>query len=606
MERLQVGGVPAFYEEGPEPAMASLIFRVGVCDEDGPRRGITHLVEHLALYGIGRRDHLTNGFVALSTCTFYAQGTQDEIERFLGDVTRSLGGLPLDRLEPEKRVLQREASLGGGGVVDRLMSHRFGARAYGGGDVVELGLRWLGPDEVRAWAQERFTAANAALWIHAPRPPALAPFELPQGQRHPPPPVVPLARRELPVFAEDGQGAVAAGFMTDRSWAATIGAGLARERLHDRLRLGEALAYEAWLSYAPLTREHAHAALGSDCDDHEAPKVAQLLLEVFDELAENGPVADELDRAKRMAERAYVDVPDAERRDLDRAAFEELLGGSYTDRDYEIDELRALTADQVQALFRRAREELVLLAPLDTPKPRDALATLDRPPVEIPGRQFKAKALRQQNELTIGEVGISLRMPEETIAIPADEVAVVIEADEDKLTVVSVDSSWIEVTPHELRDSDDVKAAVAELSPGPFVPSDDMRPRWVRTLAEKKLARKWTLSEELSLLPGVLDPEEEPLTMAEAARGRRLGLLVVTEQRLLWLFAGLRKEEFLRLSRESIRSAQVKRRLTGSKVLKIELEDEEIDFDDFKPKTGMDEIAWTLNGDPPEKAEAGL
>jgi hypothetical protein len=56
-------------------------------------------------------------------------------------------------------------------------------------------------------------------------------------------------------------------------------------------------------------------------------------------------------------------------------------------------------------------------------------------------------------------------------------------------------------------------------------------------LADEKLKRRWVVETELSLLPDVQD--EQPLTMAEASRGMRAGLLVVTDRRLLFLFSGL-------------------------------------------------------------------
>lgn len=171
--------------------MASLLFRVGICDERVPDRGITHLVEHLGMFAVGQREHPVNGFVALTNCALFGMGTQEELERFLADATSGLSDLPLDRLEDEKRVLQRESAASGFSLASRMMSHRFGNRGFGAADLVELGLRWLGRDEVDSWRRGWFTAGNAALWVHGPAPPASG-LTLPPGERRPVPPDDPL------------------------------------------------------------------------------------------------------------------------------------------------------------------------------------------------------------------------------------------------------------------------------------------------------------------------------------------------------------------------------------------------------------------------------
>jgi hypothetical protein len=61
MERSEHGGVPVFWEQGEGDAMAALLFRAGIADEEAGHRGQTHLVEHLTLFGLGRRDYAVNG-----------------------------------------------------------------------------------------------------------------------------------------------------------------------------------------------------------------------------------------------------------------------------------------------------------------------------------------------------------------------------------------------------------------------------------------------------------------------------------------------------------------------------------------------------------------
>ena len=111
-ERTTVDGVPVFWLTVPGPIRAMLIFRVGVIDETLPTRGITHLVEHLALFVTMQDAAMAtrmNARVELHRTRFMAGGSADEIATFLGDVTSSLAALPFDRLEDEKRILRTEA-----------------------------------------------------------------------------------------------------------------------------------------------------------------------------------------------------------------------------------------------------------------------------------------------------------------------------------------------------------------------------------------------------------------------------------------------------------------------------------------------------------------
>jgi zinc protease len=592
MQRRDLGGLPLFFEEGPEPAMASLVFRVGVCDEEPTQRGITHVVEHLALFSLGTREHPYNGFVDLLNCTFFAHGTQDELEAFLSDVCKAIGNLPLDRLDAEKRVLQQEAVADPGDIVSELMAHRFGSRAFGAANVQELGLRWLEPEPIAKWASERFTRQNAALWFHGPEPPGELP--LGQGERIAPPPPEPLEGLDFPAWVADGTGGVAVGALIGREWASTVWLGLARERLFERLRLNDGLVYEVWADYAPLGRDTSHVALGTACPDEDAGRVTDTLLTALEELRDAGPSDEELATLKRRIERSYREDPEVARRDLDVAARNALLGRESEDTDEELALLQLVTPEEVRGISATALSNAVVRVPRDTPAPRDNLAPLDRPPAEIDAPRFKHKALLQgPTELSIGEAGIRWARDGEVVAIPADEVAAVIEGSADEFVVVAIDGSWIEVKPDALRDGDAAAEAIRRLSPAPLIPSDDKRPGRVKQLADEKLKRRWVVETELSLLPEVLQQDEQPLTMAEASRGMRAGLLVVTDRRLLFLFSGLRKEEFLQFRRPDVSEVRIKRKFL-EKALWVRVEEDEFEFTDIKPKEREREIVAEL------------
>ena len=100
--------MPVHFAELPGAFSAALMFRTGRSDEPLGSCGISHLIEHLALFALGNPVHAYNGFVDLTRTVFYASGTRDEVAALLRDVCAALAGLPLDRLQDERRVLKTE------------------------------------------------------------------------------------------------------------------------------------------------------------------------------------------------------------------------------------------------------------------------------------------------------------------------------------------------------------------------------------------------------------------------------------------------------------------------------------------------------------------
>src|SRR6266481_5190313 len=54
-KRWNLGGIPVFQAEVPGRVRAALEFRVGTADEPLHMAGVTHLIEHLALHGLGNQ-----------------------------------------------------------------------------------------------------------------------------------------------------------------------------------------------------------------------------------------------------------------------------------------------------------------------------------------------------------------------------------------------------------------------------------------------------------------------------------------------------------------------------------------------------------------------
>lgn len=106
---------------------------------------------------------------------------------YLNGVCAALRDLPTDRLETEKGILRTEAAGKGHGPAHAATLWRYGSRSYGLTGYAETGLYRLTADDVRAWAQTRFTAENAVLWITGDSVPEGLDLTLPRGEWHPAP-----------------------------------------------------------------------------------------------------------------------------------------------------------------------------------------------------------------------------------------------------------------------------------------------------------------------------------------------------------------------------------------------------------------------------------
>ena len=181
----EVDGVPTLSaKEGVVPGLlrAHLLFGVGRCDETMAVSGVNHLVEHLTLQSMGTKPYFWNGSVTSTATAFMVMGDPEQVVEFLGDVTRKLRDLPMERLTDEVRVLRVESERRDPSQLGLDLSIRFGPSGAGLLGWPEYGLLRLEAEEVLQWAQTWFTAANAMLWTSGPVPPSLNLGNLPRGK----------------------------------------------------------------------------------------------------------------------------------------------------------------------------------------------------------------------------------------------------------------------------------------------------------------------------------------------------------------------------------------------------------------------------------------
>jgi hypothetical protein len=263
LHRGEIGGIPVLWSPCPGPLAGGVVFRAGRADEDVPQGGITHLVEHLAMTGAedGPYDDC-NAFVDLAVTAFGVRGEPAEVAAFVNRVTATLSDLPVDQVVTSRRVLRVEAAGEGGGVDGSLLAARYGLRGLGRAGGRELGLGWLGPEQVAAYAARYFTAGNAVLWFSGQPPAGLEPV-LPPGRRQPPPAAVPLPLR-LPACIRDDSGEdddeAGAALSLLAPWAPVTGVGLEvlGRRAFKRLRVDLGASYEVGAGIAGAVDAETH------------------------------------------------------------------------------------------------------------------------------------------------------------------------------------------------------------------------------------------------------------------------------------------------------------------------------------------------------------
>jgi hypothetical protein len=537
--RTEIGGLPLYWAEAPPPVRAALIFRVGRADETLARSGKTHLIEHLALFGVDFRRAQFGGFVDHTRTVFHVAGTGDEVATFLARVSAALHALPIKRLELEKQVLRTEAASSLGNSWHTLMGLRYGAAGFGLVNCEELGLRCLAAQELAEWAAVNFTHENAAVWMTGPPAPGLE-IELPRGRRRPPPEPTPLQLLELPGHAAGGRGGITVSFVGERSTALTTAAGLLEERIHRRLRIEAGLIYHVSGTYVPLTSSSAHVTLGADCLDEHAPLVCEGILAELRRLADDGPEADELaaivdERRTGLAEELSVLAT------LDAAATNDVVGAPVLTRADLVRELEELTPASIARAASDLLATALVLAPDGVaPQPGfEPYGEWEKPRLE--GRRFKRRGRRifsprRASRIVLSTEGISMvaTKDEPQINVRFADVAAVLRLGPGRMTLVDVDGSWIRLDLPSLIGGKRLEAQIEESLPHElFVPYDDEPGANVLDLAREKLGYRTTVSEELRSVRGFLRPGERVVNMAQVLRKHQRGLLVLTDRRLI-------------------------------------------------------------------------
>lgn len=473
----EVDGVPLVWGSVEGPLAASLIFRVGRSDESLAWSGITHLVEHLALFreGLSGAAPHFNGQVDDLTTAFYLHGEPEEVTGFLSRVTTNLATLPMERLVTEREILRSEAanrSLGGGYL--SLLRWRYGPRTYGLAAYEELGLHRLGAEDVEGWAARMFTRDNAVLMLSGPPPVGLH-LNLGQGQRVGPVPAS-SALPQLPAWYQEGEPGASSLSTVPRSTAANALRFVVEQRLRSRLRYDLGASYSPGVAYEPRDATDAHLFVAADAVPEHAHLVRREIAQVLQEVDVDDVVVADLATWGRGWGQALVE-PGARRGWVHTQAMDVLLERPRLEFDGWADEIRALEPEDVVAVARSAHQtSLVRLGGEFETGPADrAAAPVWSEPGSTAGRDFeeiRATPATATSHLVVGPDATAVLLDgPRRIEVRHDQVAAVLEWPDGKVTVIGNDAFSVQIDPRHWLDGPQAIADLrSRVSPEIFVP----------------------------------------------------------------------------------------------------------------------------------------
>ncbi|MFC7532409.1 M16 family metallopeptidase [Actinoplanes sp. GCM10030250] len=515
--QFEVDGVPGLFAASSGPLRVGLVFRVGQVDEPLARRGITHLLEHLALHSAGVTDH-HHGVTAPEFTEFRTQGSADDVRSFLAEVCASLRDLPIDRLPMEKELLRTEAASHRSDATNLMPIWRHGARGYGLTAYPQFGLTSLTADELQTWANHYFVRGNAALWVTGPQLPDDLRLDLPDGERQAPPPAS-SALPVTPAYFRGPAGVVVWDTVVPRDTAAIVFTGLLSRELRRTLRQEGGLSYTATADHSPRADgTTAITALADALPDKQDAALAGVI--------------DVLERMRRgeFDDAEFTAVVKQRCDDLTHAgqhggrvlwqAAGLLLDRTPADLDDQLAQTRAVTRADVARVAQTAFAAGLLQTPGDTTAD-DAGYTAA--PVtsggQVTGQAYPSLANPARSRVILGDEGASLVKGEKLATVRFDACAAVLAWPDGARHLIGTDGIQVHLEPTMFHG---LAAAIPALDQ--HVPAGqraEMAPRDPQTIPQPRL---WLPTIKPSAQP--LGPLRTPARLGPpASRGTWQGYL---------------------------------------------------------------------------------
>ncbi|MFG1924276.1 insulinase family protein [Cryptosporangium sp. NPDC048952] len=362
IKETEVDGVPTLVAPVSGPMSAGLVFRVGYADEVLARAGITHLIEHLALFDTGQADYHYNGRTGAAFTEFHLRGSEHDVVAFLTGVCTSLGALPMERLEIERQVLLTEES-GQSLTPSHLLSPwRYGARGYGLPGFLEYGVPVITPDEIQHWLRTWFTKENAALWIAGDGVPAGLRLPLPTGGRRWAPPAVTSALPVTPTYFRGPLKGAAFDAVVPIGAASQVYSEVLQRELFRELRQASGLSYTTATGYAAHAHGSAQVTAIADALPEKQSAVLGGLIDALLTLSVGRIEQSDVDAAKAKGREALTE-PEAEAAMLSGQANALLAGQPIRTLEERLAEVEAVTVEQVATVAAGAMTTGLLLVP---------------------------------------------------------------------------------------------------------------------------------------------------------------------------------------------------------------------------------------------------
>ena len=474
-------GIPVFWSEANIPFGAGIVFRVGRADEPMARSGITHLAEHLAFPAADSGLVEFNGSVGGTTTDLWATGPPGETLAFLAESVARIHELSDERCRRERNVLAAEAASRGVGPPQHAAALRFGPVGHGLVAYDELGLSHIGPADVASWVAERFTAANAAVYMSGD-PPKDFDLALPTGELVAPPGPAPIEYVRFPsVFANGPPGTVAVSLLLRRSPSAIVALDVAESRVRERLRYRAGTTYHVETAYEPLTRDLAHAVLWADCLDAHVDPTRNGLLTVLDDLARRGPTAEELEQHVGALRRHLLDDTALPSR-LHELALAEVFALPLQTDEQLVAERRAVSAADTARELGDALDSMLLIIPEHASVPGGRFTVY---PVESPhrvsGRRYRPRGIRGLRPggeaLVIGGEGVMLEAPGVRRTVRFTDCVAALRWQDGTRGLWSRDGFYVEADPADWRGGRQIVELIdAAVRPDVTVPVDEEEP----------------------------------------------------------------------------------------------------------------------------------
>jgi zinc protease len=450
ISQVEVDGVPTVLAPTTGPMHAGLVFRVGEADEPLPRRGITRLVEHLALDGLGTADQQHNGTTGTEHTFFHVQGTAEEIAGFLTAVCGALREPRADRLAAVRERLKAQDQR-----VDPLALWRHGARDFGAPGYPEWGLDGIGEQQLRDWIARYFTRENAALWIAGDDVPERLGLHLPSGARRPaaePSSALPVT----PAWFGGPDSDIAWDTVVPREARAAVLANVLERQMFRELRQRDGISYTVRTDYQPRSGGTARIVALADALPEKREAVLGGLVDVLAALRAGRIDPDDVAAVITLTADGLTDA-DTRGGRLPGQAFNLLSGRAVTDLEEAVAEVRAVTTRDVAEVAVAAYDAGLLMAPADT---RADWAGYTAAPSHsgsaVTGRSHRA--IRDpRHHLVVAPDGVSHVSGDEASTVRYDECVAVLAWPDGARQLIGADAIVVGVEPLVYRDA----AAVA-------------------------------------------------------------------------------------------------------------------------------------------------